>query len=82
MTADRGPFADWTDEVLLKRLRAAADQCVRVSQMSDAEKDAPGKKGNASPRQAATFSAVCALQFAREAERRGIDTGLAEAKES
>ncbi len=73
------PFATWSDEVLLAKLHAVADTCVRVTQMSEKDRHHRTDK-RVSPEQAGAFSAVCAFAFARELERRGVDTGLSEAK--
>lgn len=69
-----------SDADLLRLMRSAADQCVAVMAMSHEDRHRVGKKGEASAWEAGAFSAVVALRYAREAERRGIDSGLAEAQ--
>jgi len=63
-------------EDLLRLMRACADQCVSVVNMPDSTRLVGGDKGTASPEQAATLSAVSVLLYARELERRGVDTGV------
>ena len=70
------PFESLSTDQLKKMLQDQANACVRITQMSDAEANVVGPKGEASPRQAGAFNAVVAMQVSRVLKSRGVVTGL------
>lgn len=70
------PFERLDTPTLLRMLQSQADACVRVTQMSDTQKNVVGPKGEASPLQAGVLNAVTAMQVSRVLKSRGVVTGL------
>jgi len=65
-------FESLTDTQLMEMLESQANACVRVMAMSETERSAAGRKGEASPEQAGALNAMLAMQAEREAARRGL----------
>lgn len=62
-----------SDEDLIALIQRTGAACVRVVEMPTAERTAPGPKGEASPEQAGTLSAMFCHLAMQEAERRGLE---------
>lgn len=65
-------FESLTDEQLIERRAILADTCIRVLAMPDDVRTATGPKGQASPEQAGSLTAMFAWHAMQECERRGI----------
>lgn len=61
-----------SDEHLIALIQRTGNACVEVVSMPDAQRTAAGPKGEASPEQAGTLSAMFCHLAMMEAERRGL----------